>query len=163
MQWKRGLSAFRCYSLMLVDTQELVDSWGKCDFFIFHKWQPVDFDQQTACGAPFTSQNTQQIGASYEQKIIMQVLKLAILIPKLWKTFHFGRTFQLEFPLLFQKGVITSSTTIMKQTSVSGWSHNLNFEGEASFTRLNSSHKVDSSGLYCLTLWHVVCLLNTSY
>ena len=33
---------------------------------------------------------------------------------------------------------ITISTTIMKQTSVSDWSHNLNFEGEASFTRSNS-------------------------
>ena len=30
---KRGdLPAFSCYSLTLVDTQKLVDSWGKCDF-----------------------------------------------------------------------------------------------------------------------------------
>ena len=26
---KGGLPAFRCYSLTLVDTQKLVDSWGK--------------------------------------------------------------------------------------------------------------------------------------
>ena len=26
---KKGLPAFRCYSSMLVDTQKLVDSWGK--------------------------------------------------------------------------------------------------------------------------------------
>ena len=27
---KGGLPAFWCYSLLLVDTQMLVDSWGKC-------------------------------------------------------------------------------------------------------------------------------------
>ena len=31
----KGSLPFRCYSLMLVDTQKLVDSWGKCDFSMF--------------------------------------------------------------------------------------------------------------------------------
>ena len=34
MQHKGGLPAFRCYSLMLIDTQKLVDSFRKCDFFL---------------------------------------------------------------------------------------------------------------------------------
>ena len=56
---KGGLPAFRCYSLRLVDTQKLVDSSGKCDFFLILF---IFLRYFTHFRMLFTGQNTQQIG-----------------------------------------------------------------------------------------------------